>query len=176
LEGKEIATSYPNTLSNYLKEKNITANIHEISGSVEIAPLIGLADAICDLVSSGSTLAKNGLVEKEILLKSTAWVFSNKNLNEKKQQLLDQLIFRIQSVLTAKENKYVLLNAPTENLEEIIALLPGMKSPTVLPLAIPGWNSVHTVINENDFWNIIDLLKQKGAQGILIVPIEKMII
>lgn len=176
LEGKRIATSYPVILGDFLKEKGINAEIHEISGSVEIAPGIGLADAICDLVSSGSTLFMNGLVETESILQSQAVLIKNKNLAAEKQQLLDRLIFRIQSVKKARNNKYILLNAPNDKLTEIIGLLPGMKSPTVLPLAEEGWSSVHSVLNENEFWDIIEQLKAAGAQGILVVPIEKMIV
>jgi ATP phosphoribosyltransferase len=171
-----IATSYPVILENFLKEHNITADIHEISGSVEIAPGIGLADAICDLVSSGSTLFMNGLKEVEVILKSESVLITNNNLNAEQQALLEKLLFRIQAVKKAKNNKYVLLNAPNDNLQKIISLLPGMKSPTVLPLAEAGWSSVHSVLNENDFWDIIESLKAAGAQGILVVPIEKMII
>jgi ATP phosphoribosyltransferase len=176
LEGKKIATSYPHILSGFLKEKNITASIHEISGSVEIAPRIGLADAICDLVSSGSTLFTNELKEIETLLSSEAVLISNKNLDTEKKKILDSLLFRIRSVKKARNNKYVLLNAPNNKLETICNLLPGMKSPTILPLAEPGWSSVHSVIHESDFWNVIEQLKANGAQGILIIPIEKMII
>jgi len=176
LQGKRIATSYPVLVQNFLSEKNINAEIHEISGSVEIAPGIGLAHAICDLVSSGSTLFMNGLKEAEIILQSQAVLIKNKNLNAEKEAILSRLLFRIQSVKKARNNKYILLNAPDENLEEIISLLPGMKSPTVLPLAQKGWHSVHSVLNENDFWEIIEKLKAAGAQGILVIPIEKMII
>lgn len=176
LQGKKIATSYPVIVADYLKREGVEAEIHEISGSVEIAPGIGLADAICDLVSSGSTLFMNGLKEAEIILQSEAVLIKSANLNAEKQQLLNRLLFRIQSVKKAKNTKYILLNAPNDKLNEIIALLPGMKSPTVLPLAQPGWSSVHSVLNENDFWNIIEQLKAAGAQGILVVPIEKMII
>jgi ATP phosphoribosyltransferase len=176
LQGKRIATSYPVIVENFLKRHNITADIHEISGSVEIAPGIGLADAICDLVSSGSTLFMNGLKEVETILKSEAVLIRHLALPDEKQQLLDKLLFRIQSVKKAKNNKYILLNAPNENLDKIINLLPGMKSPSVLPLASPGWSSVHSVLNENDFWDIIEKLKDAGAQGILVVPIEKMIL
>lgn len=176
LNGKKIATSYPVIVENFLKEKNVTAEIHEISGSVEIAPGIGLADAICDLVSSGSTLFMNGLKEAETILQSQAVLIRNNGLDEAKTQLLNRLLFRIQSVKKAKNNKYILLNAPNDKLNEIIALLPGMKSPTVLPLADPGWSSVHSVLNENEFWDIIEQLKAAGAQGILVVPIEKMIV
>lgn len=176
LNGKKIATSYPNILSSFLQEKNITALIHEISGSVEIAPRIGLADAICDLVSSGSTLFTNELKEIETILTSEAVLISNRQLSSAKQVILESLLFRIRSVKKAKNNKYVLLNAPNYNLETICNLLPGMKSPTILPLAEPGWSSVHSVINETDFWNVIEQLKRAGAQGILIIPIEKMIV
>ena|SRR5689334_14436423 len=176
LNGKRIATSYPVLLQQYLDNNKITAEIHEISGSVEIAPGIGLADAICDLVSSGSTLLTNGLKEAETILHSQAVLIQNKQLSPVKQKLLQRLQFRIRSVKKAKNNKYILLNAPDDKLNQIISLLPGMKSPTVLPLAEPGWHSVHSVIDENDFWNIIEQLKDAGAQGILVVPIEKMII
>ena len=176
LAGKQIATSYPVIVSRFLKEKGIEAEIHEISGSVEIAPGIGLADAICDLVSSGSTLFMNGLKEVETILQSQAVLIKNQGLAPEKQQLLDRLLFRIQAVKKAKNNKYVLLNAPNEKLKEIISLLPGMKSPTVLPLAEEGWSSVHSVLNENQFWDIIEQLKAAGAQGILVVPIEKMVV
>lgn len=176
LNGKKIATSYPVIVENFLKEKNVIAEIHEISGSVEIAPGIGLADAICDLVSSGSTLFMNGLKEAETILQSQAVLIRNNGLDDAKTQLLNRLLFRIQSVKKAKNNKYILLNAPNDKLAEIIALLPGMKSPTVLPLADPGWSSVHSVLNENEFWDIIEQLKAAGAQGILVVPIEKMIV
>lgn len=176
LDGKKIATSYPFVLSHFLAQKNIKATIQEISGSVEIAPRIGLADAICDLVSSGSTLFSNELSELEPVLKSEAMLISNQNLSGEKQLLLDKLLFRIRAVKKAKNNKYVLLNAPNDKLDAIIRLLPGMKSPTILPLAESGWSSVHSVISENDFWDVIESLKANGAQGILIVPIEKMIV
>lgn len=176
LEGKRIATSYPVILGDYLRENKINASIHEISGSVEIAPRIGLADAICDLVSSGSTLFTNELKELEVLLQSEAVLISNKNLSASKKLILESLLFRIRSVKKAKNNKYVLLNAPNDKLDKICSLLPGMRSPTILPLAESGWSSVHSVISESDFWNIIEQLKANGAQGILIIPIEKMII
>jgi ATP phosphoribosyltransferase len=176
LSGKKIATSYPVILGDFLNENGVPAEIHEISGSVEIAPGIGLADAICDLVSSGSTLFMNGLKETDTILQSQAVLVKNKNLVTEKQQLLNRLVFRIQSVKKARNNKYILLNAPNNKLTEIIGLLPGMKSPTVLPLAEEGWSSVHSVLNENDFWDIIEQLKAAGAQGILVVPIEKMIV
>ena len=176
LQGKKIATSYPLVVANFLNANNVTAEIHEISGSVEIAPGIGLADAICDLVSSGSTLFMNGLKEVETVLKSEAVLIQHPRLSADKQQLLDKLLFRIQSVKKAKNNKYILLNAPNNNLDTIIKLLPGMKSPSVLPLAEKGWSSVHSVLNENEFWEIIEKLKAAGAQGILVIPIEKMIL
>lgn len=176
LQNKRIATSYPVIVEDFLQQNGITAEIHEISGSVEIAPGIGLADAICDLVSSGSTLFMNGLKEVETVLKSEAVLAACHNLKPEQQLLLDKLLFRIQAVRKAKNNKYILLNAPNDKLNEIIGLLPGMKSPTVLPLAEAGWSSVHSVLNENDFWDIIESLKAAGAQGILVVPIEKMVI
>lgn len=176
LQNKRIATSYPVIVEEFLQRNGITAEIHEISGSVEIAPGIGLADAICDLVSSGSTLFMNGLKEVETVLKSEAVLAACHDLKPEQQQLLDKLLFRIQAVRKAKNNKYVLLNAPNDKLTEIISLLPGMKSPTVLPLAEAGWSSVHSVLNENEFWDIIESLKAAGAQGILVVPIEKMVI
>ena len=176
LHGKRIATTYPVIVRRFMQEKGIDAEIHEISGSVEIAPGIGLAHAICDLVSSGSTLFMNGLKEVETILKSQAVLIKSAHFNEEKQRLLDKLLFRIKAVKKAKNNKYVLLNAPNDKLDEIINLLPGMKSPSVLPLAETGWSSVHSVLNENDFWDIIEKLKAAGAQGILVVPIEKMIV
>ncbi len=176
LNGKKIATSYPKILSGFLTEKGISADIHVISGSVEIAPRIGLADAICDLVSSGSTLFSNELKELETVLSSQAVLITNKSLTQEKKIILESLLFRIRSVKKAKNNKYVLLNAPNDKLETICRLLPGMKSPTILPLANNGWSSVHSVINETDFWNVIEQLKANGAQGILIIPIEKMIL
>ncbi len=176
LQGKRIATSYPILVEKFLSEKGISAEIHEISGSVEIAPGIGLADAIVDLVSSGSTLFMNGLKEVETVLKSQAVLIRNEKLEAEQLQLLERLLFRIRAVKKAKNNKYVLLNAPNNKLQEIIALLPGMKSPTVLPLAEPGWSSVHSVLSEDRFWDIIEQLKDAGAQGILVIPIEKMII
>lgn len=176
LAGKKIATSYPVLVQQYLSAHNIQAEIHEISGSVEIAPGIGLADVVCDLVSSGSTLFMNGLKEAETILKSQAVLIKHKNFSAEAQQILERLLFRIESVKKAKKNKYVLLNAPNDQLEKIIALLPGMKSPTVLPLASPGWSSVHSVIAESDFWEIIEQLKNAGAEGILVIPIEKMIL
>ncbi len=176
LQDKKIATTYPVLVEKFLKEKNIRAEIHEISGSVEIAPGIGLADAIVDLVSSGSTLFMNGLKEVETILHSEAVLIRHPRLGAEQQVILDKLLFRIRSVRIARHTKYILLNAPNGKLQEIISLLPGMKSPTVLPLAEPGWSSVHSVVNENDFWEIIEKLKMAGAQGILVVPIEKMIL
>jgi len=176
LQGKRIATSYPFLVTSYLKQYNIEADIHEISGSVEIAPGIGLADVVADLVSSGSTLFMNGLKEVETILQSQAVLIKNRQLKEDQLILLGKLLFRMRAVKKAKRNKYVLLNAPNNNLDKIISLLPGMKSPTVLPLAVPGWSSVHSVLSENEFWDIIEKLKAAGAQGILVVPIEKMII
>ena len=176
LSGKKIATSYPILVQKYLNENKIQAEIHEISGSVEIAPGIGLADVICDLVSSGSTLFMNGLKEADTILDSQAVLIKRPALNAEATAILERLMFRIESVKKAKKNKYVLLNAPNANLEKIISLLPGMKSPTVVALATPGWSSVHSVIAESDFWEIIEKLKMAGAEGILVVPIEKMIL
>jgi ATP phosphoribosyltransferase len=176
LEGQRIATSYPFVLENFLSQNKVKASIHEISGSVEIAPKIGLADAICDLVSSGSTLFSNELTEIETILRSEAVLIANQQLTAEQQSIVEKLIFRIQSVKKAKNNKYVLLNAPNDKIDVICGLLPGMKSPTILPLAQRGWSSIHSVIEENDFWNVIENLKSNGAQGILIIPIEKMIV
>ena len=176
LSGKSIATSYPRILGEYLKKNNITAHIHEISGSVEIAPSIGLADAICDIVSSGSTLLSNGLKELESIFRSEAVLIANPGLAPDQQAILDKLLFRIASVQTAKDHKYVLLNAPNDKLEAITAILSSMKSPTVMPLAIEGWSSVHSVLKESDFWEKIESLKDAGAQGILVIPIEKMVL
>ena len=176
LSGKKIATSYPVLVQKYLSENKIEAEIHEISGSVEIAPGIGLADVICDLVSSGSTLFMNGLKEADTILDSQAVLIMRPSLNAEATAILERLLFRIESVKKAKKNKYVLLNAPNANLEKIISLLPGMKSPTVVALATPGWSSVHSVIAESEFWDIIEKLKLAGAEGILVVPIEKMIL
>ena len=176
LSGKKIATSYPILVQKYLNENKIQAEIHEISGSVEIAPGIGLADVICDLVSSGSTLFMNGLKEADTILDSQAVLIKRPALNAEATAILERLMFRIESVKKAKKNKYVLLNAPNANLEKIVSLLPGMKSPTVVALATPGWSSVHSVIAESDFWEIIEKLKMAGAEGILVVPIEKMIL
>lgn len=176
LQGKRIATSYPTILSNYIKEKGVTATIEEIGGSVEIAPGIGLADAIMDIVSTGSTLIMNGLQEVEVIAKSEAVLIANRTISSEKQTLLDQLLFRIDAVQQSKENKYILLNAPNDQIEQITEILPGMKSPTILPLAQEGWSSLHSVIREDDFWNSIDRLKNAGAEGILVVPIEKLIL
>jgi ATP phosphoribosyltransferase len=176
LAGRRIATTYPLLLRQFLDKHQISAEIHEISGSVEIAPGIGLADAIVDLVSSGSTLFMNGLKEVETVLQSQAVLIRHDRLGVEQQALLERFLFRIRAVNKARNNKYVLLNAPNEKLPEIISLLPGMKSPTVLPLAEVGWSSVHSVLNENDFWDIIEKLRAAGAQGILVVPIEKMIV
>ena len=174
--GKQIATSYPNTVKKYLQNKGVNTQVHIINGSVEIAPNIGLADGICDIVSSGSTLFKNNLKEVELLLNSEAVLAVSPTISYDKQQTVNKLKFRIQSVLKGRNSKYVLLNAPNEKLTEIINVLPGMKSPTVLPLAQNGWSSVHSVIPKNQFWEIIDLLKEKGAEGILVCPIEKMVL
>jgi ATP phosphoribosyltransferase len=176
LQGKRIATSYPYLVNEFLAKNNLQAEIHEISGSVEIAPGIGLADVVADLVSSGSTLLMNGLKEVEVLLQSQAVLIRNNGLTAEQQKLVEKLVFRIRAVKKAKHNKYVLLNAPNDKVQEIISLLPGMKSPTVLPLAEEGWSSVHSVLSEDTFWDIIERLKAAGAQGILVVPIEKMII
>ncbi|HQU86140.1 MAG TPA: ATP phosphoribosyltransferase [Pyrinomonadaceae bacterium] len=173
--GKRIATTYPNILRLFFAENNVNAEIHTISGSVEIAPSIGLADAVCDLVSSGSTLFTNGLCEVEIVLNSEAVLIANKNLDEISRKLLEKLLFRIKAVNAAKQNKYILLNAPNEKLTEITNILPGMKSPTIMPLAEKGWSSVHSVINENDFWEVVESLKNKGAEGILVLSIDQMI-
>ncbi len=176
LEGLKIATSYATILQNYLTKNNITAEIHEISGSVEIAPGIGLADAICDLVSSGSTLFTNGLKEVEVILQSEAVLTANKQLSLENKEILAKLLLRINAVKTAKNNKYILLNAPNHQLTNICGLLPGMKSPTIVSLAEEGWSSVASVVNENDFWEVIESLKGFGAEGIIVLPIEKMIV
>ncbi len=175
LEGKNIATSYPVITQTFLKKNNISAGIHEISGSVEIAPGIGLADAICDIVSTGSTLLSNGLREVEVVMQSEAVIISNDELSVEKKDILAKLLFRIEAVKSAKNNKYILLNCPNEAIPKIISMIPGMNSPTIMPLAKSGWSSLHSVVNENDFWEKIDLLKSFGAQGILVIPIEKMI-
>ena len=175
-EGKRIATSYPNTVKNYLDSKGVKADLHIITGSVEIAPNIGLADAICDIVSSGSTLFKNNLKEVEVMLTSEAVLAVSPQISEERKAILQKLQFRIQAVLRARQSKYVLLNAPNDKLKDILKLLPGMRSPTVLPLADEGWRPVHTVINKDKFWEVIDELKQAGAEGILVCPIEKMVL
>jgi len=175
-EGRRIATSYPGILSAYLKEQGVSADIHVITGSVEVAPGIGLADAIFDIVSSGSTLVSNRLKEVEVVMNSEALLIGNKHLDEEKREILKELLFRMDAVRTAEDKKYVLMNAPKEKLEEIVSVLPGMKSPTVMPLAQEGWCSVHTVLDEKCFWEIIGKLKALGAEGILVLPIEKMII
>lgn len=176
LEGKRIATSYPVTVQNYLDANGVSAHLHIINGSVEIAPNIGLADVICDIVSSGSTLFKNNLKEVETILKSEAVLAVSPKLNDEKQTILKTIQFRMQSVLKGRESKYILLNAPNDRIQDIINVLPGMKSPTVLPLAEAGWSSVHSVISKNEFWDVIDELKKNGAQGILVCPIEKMVL
>jgi ATP phosphoribosyltransferase len=175
-EGKKIATSYPNTTRKFFAEKGVKTSIHAISGSVEIAPNIGLADGICDIVSSGSTLFKNGLKETGVILRSQAVLVKEPTASLEIQQLIDKLVFRIDAVLRAKTSKYILLNVPNEKITEVANLLPVLKSPTVLPLAEPGWSSLHSVIDENDFWEVIDQLKAAGAEGILVSPIEKIIL
>ena len=175
-EGKKIATSYPGILRRFLAEKGVRADIHVITGSVEISPGIGLADAIFDIVSSGSTLVSNNLREVEVVMQSEALLIATKGLPADKHRILDDLLFRIEAVKAAEDKKYVLMNVPTERLQEVIDVLPGAKSPTVMPLATEGWNSVHTVIDERRFWEVISQLKALGAQGILVIPIEKMIL
>jgi ATP phosphoribosyltransferase len=175
-EGKKIATSYPGILRRFMQKNHIAADVHVITGSVEISPGIGLADAIFDIVSSGSTLVSNNLVEVETVMQSEALLIANPKLSEEKREILDELLFRIESVKQAEDKKYVLMNVPTDKVEEIVAVLPGAKSPTVMPLATEGWSSLHTVIEEKRFWEIIRQLKELGAQGILVVPIEKMIV
>lgn len=174
--GKKIATSYPNTLKSFLIENNIQADIHTISGSVEIAPNIGLADGICDIVSSGNTLFKNGLRETKVILTSEAVLIKTQTLNANKEELLEKLLFRIRAVLKAKNSKYILLNVPNSKIIEVTKILPVLKSPTVLPLAQKGWSSLHSVIDENKFWEVIDQLKEAGAEDILIIPIDKMVV
>jgi ATP phosphoribosyltransferase len=175
-DGKKIATSYPNTVNTFFEEHNIKADVHLISGSVEIAPNIGLADGICDIVSSGSTLFKNGLVEIATILKSEAVLAKSPRLSAEKQLILDKILFRIRAVLEAKSKRYILMNAPNEKIEEISKMLPVLKSPTIMPLAEPGWSSIHSVIEKGKFWEVIDRLREAGAQGILVIPIEKMVI
>lgn len=174
--GKKIATSYPKILKRFAEENNINIDIHVIQGSVEIAPGIGLSDGIFDIVSSGSTLVSNKLREVEVVMKSEALLVGNKKLTTEKQEILDEFLFRIQSVLVADDKKYVLMNAPTEKVNEIVAILPGIKSPTILPLATEGWTSIHTVIDQKHFWEMVGQLKAAGAEGILVLPIEKMIL
>lgn len=174
--GKKIATSYPGILDAFMKSNGVKAEVHVITGSVEVAPGIGLADAIFDIVSSGSTLVSNCLKEVEVVMRSEALLIGNKNMSKEKKEILDELLFRMDAVKTAEDKKYVLMNAPKDKLEDIIAVLPGMKSPTVMPLAQDGWCSVHTVLDEKRFWEIIGKLKALGAEGILVLPIEKMII
>lgn len=176
LQGKRIATSYPRILQRYLDENKITADIHEILGSVEIAPSIGLAGAIFDIVSTGSTLLSNGLKEVEIVLKSEAVLVGSSSMEVEKQEILDKILFRMNAVMKARTNRYVLLNAPNDKLEKIVSILPGMKSPTIVPLAEEGWSAVHSVIGEERFWEVIDELKEAGAQGLLVIPIEKMVL
>jgi ATP phosphoribosyltransferase len=174
--GKKIATSYPTTLQTYLDKNNIQAEIHTISGSVEIAPNIGLADGICDIVSSGSTLFKNGLRETQVILKSEAVLVKSLQLNDEQEEILSKLLFRINAVLRAKNSKYILLNVPNDKIKAITNILPVLKSPTILPLAQKGWSSLHSVIDENQFWEVIDELKTIGAEDILIIPIDKMVL
>ncbi len=176
LDGLNVATSYPVILEKYLSSQGVKTTIHKIGGSVEVAPNIDMAEAIFDIVSTGSTLISNGLKEVEQVLKSEAVLVADKAISAEKQLILDKLIFRMRSVKKAKNNKYILLNAPNEKLEEIISIIPGIKSPTVMPLAAAGWSSVHTVISESDFWDVIENLKGAGAEGILVIPIEKMIV
>ena len=176
LDGKKIATSYPNTINSFLAKNGISAELHIINGSVEIAPNIGLADAVCDIVSSGSTLFKNNLKEVEVMLKSEAVLAVSPMIDEERNEILQKLQFRIKSVLRARSSKYILMNIPDDKVEQVIALLPGMRSPTVLPLAEKGWSSIHTVIEEERFWEVIDELKQNGAEGILVTSIEKMVL
>lgn len=176
LTGKKIATSYPNTVKGFLAEKGIEAELHIINGSVEIAPNIGLSDAVCDIVSSGSTLFKNNLKEVEVLFKSEAVLAASSTLDAKKNDILKKLQFRIQSVLKGRQSKYILMNVPNESIDKISSILPVLKSPTVLPLAEPGWSSLHSVVNEGTFWEVIDELKAAGAQDILVCPVEKMVL
>lgn len=174
-QGRKIATSYPITLKNYLDENNISANIHTISGSVEIAPNIGLSDGICDIVSSGSTLFKNGLRETQVILRSEAVLVKSLKLSNNKENILDKLVFRIKAVLRAKDCKYILMNVPDNKIDAVSSILPVLKSPTILPLAKEGWSSLHSVINDGQFWDVIDELKVAGAEDILIIPIDKMV-
>lgn len=175
-EGKKIATSYPNILRDYLKKNHIQADIHVITGSVEVSPGIGLADAIFDIVSSGSTLVSNNLKEVEVVVRSEALLIGHPSLDAEKREVLDELLFRIRAVKTAEDKKYVLMNAPRDKVDDIVSVLPGIKSPTIMPLADTAWCSIHTVVDEERFWQIIGQLKEKGAQGILVLPIEKMVL
>ncbi len=175
LQGMKIATSYPKILGDFLAKNNITADIHEISGSVEIAPSIGLADAVCDIVSSGSTLISNGLKEVEVIFKSQAILIKNNNMSSEKKAVLDKLLFRMEAVMSAKNKKYIMLNAPNESLDKIVKILPGVKSPSIMPLAEEGWSSVQSVVSESDFWDVIESLREAGAEGVLVSPIEKII-
>jgi len=175
-QGKRIATSYPITLQRYLDQHQISAEIHQIAGSVEIAPNIGLADGICDIVSSGSTLFKNGLQEVELILKSEAVLAKSPEIRQEQQEILDKLVFRIQTVMRAKNSKYILMNVPNEKIQKVADILPVLKSPTILPLAEEGWSSLHSVIEEKKFWEVIDALKAAGAEGILVIPIDKMVV
>lgn len=175
LDGRKIATSYPHTVNSFLAENNISAELHIINGSVEIAPNIGLADAICDIVSSGSTLFKNNLKEVEVILRSEAVLAISRGISGERKEILEKLQFRLKTVLNARASKYILMNVPNDKLKDVIKLLPGMRSPTVLPLVEEGWSSLHTVIKEERFWEVIDELKQNGAEGILVAPIEKMV-
>ncbi len=175
VNGLKIATSYPNILSDFLDKHHLKATIHEISGSVEIAPSIGLADAVCDIVSSGSTLISNGLKEAEVIFRSEAVLIGYPELSAEKTKTLDDLLFRMNAVRKAKDTKYILLNAPNHSIDKITSLLPGVKSPTIMPLAKEGWSSLHSVVKENEFWQVIEKLKEAGAEGILVIPIEKII-
>jgi ATP phosphoribosyltransferase len=175
-EGKKIATSYPGILRRFMQKNHIAADVHVITGSVEISPGIGLADAIFDIVSSGSTLVSNNLVEVETVMQSEALLIANPKLSEEKREILDELLFRIEAVKAAENKKYVLMNVPTDKVQDVVAVLPGAKSPTIMPLATEGWSSIHTVVDEKSFWEIISRLKELGAQGILVMPIEKMIL
>ncbi len=174
-EGKKIATSYPNTVNDFFKKNNVQAEVHTISGSVEIAPTIGLADGICDIVSSGNTLFMNGLIELETILRSEAVLVQAPSMDKTKLELLDKLVFRIRAVLESRNSKYILMNVPEEAIPSVLKILPGMKSPTILPLVEKGWSSLHSVISEEQFWEKIDALKEAGAEGILVIPIEKMV-
>lgn len=175
-EGKKIATSYPNILRRFLQDNHIVADIHVITGSVEISPGIGLSDAIFDIVSSGSTLVSNNLAEVEVVMQSEALLIANPDISPEKREVLEQLLFRIEAVKAAENKKYVMMNAPTDRIPEIVSVLPGAKSPTIMPLVTEGWSSIHTVVDEKSFWEIISRLKELGAQGILVMPIEKMIL